>query len=717
MRHLHVALVAFAALPLAAAARAATVTVPDDFGTIQAALDAAQAGDTVQVRTGVYAEKLVFPRSGNAVNGYITLTALAGNAPVVDGTGVPGENLVLIEDRSYLKLIGFELRNNLGVSDGSGVRILGAGTHLEIRGNRIHDVRGSDAMGITVYGTAATPISDLVIDGNEIHDCEPFQSEALTLNGNITDFAVTNNVVRDVNNIGIDFIGGETDIQPNANLVARNGICRGNTVLRANQQGGGFAGGIYVDGGRDILIERNLVVGSDLGIEVGAENAGTVTQGITVRDNVLLENRKTGLVFGGFKASVGRVRDSRFLNNTTWHNDQDAAGFGELWIQFADGNTVRNNLFVSTAQNRLLTCEDGCTANHLDYNLFFTGGPGAAEFLWDGNASAGLVAYQAASGQDAHSLLADPLLLDPAHGDVHLAVGSPAVNAGDPAFVPAPGETDLDGAPRLDGARVDLGADEIAACGDGTTGPGEQCDDANPIDGDGCDGNCTVTGCGNRVVTAGEQCDDGNAASGDCCSATCQFESGGGACDDGDLCTNGDSCDGAGHCAGTGTPLPLCAGAPAQQAMLLLKDAANDAGDRLLWKLTHGDATLPAALGDPIGGTGYRLCLYDAAAQPQPRLAATLLSGSVWRAAGSGFIYRSASAAPQGIASATLKPGSAGKTKLLVKGKGSGLPLPALDTLVTPVVVQLRNAAGGCWGATYSAPTRATATQFKSRND
>jgi cysteine-rich repeat protein len=714
-RTLH-ALRALALLCLATAARAATLTVPDDFATIQAALNAAQAGDTVQVRSGTYGEKLVFPRSGNTVNGHITLTAFPGDAPVVDGTGVPGENLILIENRSYLKVIGFELRNNLGVSDGSGVRILGAGSHLEIRYNRIHDVRGSDAMGITVYGTAATPISDLIIDGNQIYDCDPFRSEALTLNGNVTAFAVTNNLVRDVNNIGIDFIGGETDIQPDPSKVARNGVCRGNTVLRANQQGGGFAGGIYVDGGRDIVIERNLVVGSDLGIEVGAENPGTVTDNIVVRDNVLLQNRKTGLVFGGFAASVGRVRNSQFLNNTTWHNDQDGEGFGELWIQFADTNAVRNNLFVSTAQNRLLTCEDGCIDNALDYNLFFTGGPGAAQFLWDGTSYAGLGAYQAASAQDAHSLVADPLLLDPANGDVHLRSASPAIGAGDPAFVAAPGETDLDGAPRLNGARVDLGADELT-CGDGATDPGEQCDDANPIDGDGCDSNCTVTACGNRIVTAGEQCDDGATVAGDCCSASCQFEANGSACDDGDLCSNGDACDGAGACAGSATPLPACKGAPARKSALTLKDAANDASDGLLWKLTKGDATTLAELADPLTGTAYRLCIYDAAAAPQPRLATDLPAGSAWRATGSGFSYRSQSKTPDGIGVATLKSGAAGQTKLLVKDKGAALPLPALASLVAPVTVQLRNDTGACWGATYSSPTRATATQFKARND
>ena len=79
----------------------------------------------------------------------------------------------------------------------------------------------------------------------------PAPSEALVLNGNVTGFQVTGNVVRDVNNIGIDMIGGETDIQPNPALVARNGIVRRNVVVAANSNyEGGYAAGIYVDGGR-----------------------------------------------------------------------------------------------------------------------------------------------------------------------------------------------------------------------------------------------------------------------------------------------------------------------------------------------------------------------------------------------------------------------------------------------------------------------------------
>lgn len=68
-------------------------------------------------------------------------------------------------------------------------------------------------------------------------------------------------------------------------------------------------------------------------------------------------------------------------------------------------------------------------------------------------------------------------------------------------------------------------------CGDGYLDPGEQCDDGNNANGDGCSAICTVEPvCGDGILQAGEQCDDGNTFDGDGCSANCSFEFGGQGC-------------------------------------------------------------------------------------------------------------------------------------------------------------------------------------------
>ncbi len=97
------------------------------------------------------------------------------------------------------------------------------------------------------------------------------------------------------------------------------------------------------------------------------------------------------------------------------------------------------------------------------------------------------------------------------------------------------------------------GGDIIIApltCGNGLLDTGEQCDDGNVIDGDGCRGDCTVEACGDGILDVGEQCDDGNTISGDGCDAVCMLEpavcgngvlESGEQCDDGNL-VNGDGC-------------------------------------------------------------------------------------------------------------------------------------------------------------------------------
>ncbi|MCC6850009.1 MAG: chromate efflux transporter [Deltaproteobacteria bacterium] len=721
------------ALPHLAAATVYTVAPSGgDFTVIQEALDAAQAGDTVRVheKPAPYFERLVFPRSGNAVDGFVTLEAAPGERPVLDGMGVAGDqSMILIESRSYVRVVGFEIRNNLGVTDGSGIRILGSGSHLELRDNRIHDMRGQNAMGITVYATDPAPVSDLVIDGNEVYDCEPATSEAIVLNGNVDGFVVSDNHVHDVDNIGIDCIGGETDIQPDPAKVCRNGVIRGNRVERARSSyGGGFAAGIYVDGGRDVVIENNVVTECDVGMEIGAENGGTVTSGIVVRNNVLHANDKAGLGFGGYASYTGRVRDCSFTGNTLYKNDTLGAGFGELWIQYAEDNVVRSNVVYATGQNKLLVSEYGNVHTTLDDNVWWAdAGAAAARFSWNAAEYVGFAAYRAGTGQDAGSIFADPLLAAPVSGDFHLGAGSPAIDAGDPGYTPAPGEVDLDGAARKNGPRVDCGADEATTCGNGTTEPPELCDDGDLVDGDGCDSNCTPTGCGNGIATSGEQCDDGGTAGGDCCDAACQHEANGAPCDDANPCTTSDACT-TGTCAGGEEPAAGCKTALGGQ--LQIKDrtlvGAADAGNQLSWQWKKGSATTDAELGDPLASaTRYELCIYDQASGSASLAARLRVPGAgtchgkpCWKAGGAGsFKYADKDATPDGVTQLTLRPGVTGKTRVQLKARGLKLAVPALPLAQSPsVVAQLHASTGACWTQSYGVPAaRNDAAQFKDK--
>ncbi|MBM4376158.1 MAG: hypothetical protein FJ095_13835 [Deltaproteobacteria bacterium] len=80
-----------------------------------------------------------------------------------------------------------------------------------------------------------------------------------------------------------------------------------------------------------------------------------------------------------------------------------------------------------------------------------------------------------------------------------------------------------------------------ASCGNGKLDPGEACDDGNDVDSDSCHNNCTSNApktCGNGAIDAGEECDDGNMVADDMCTNLCTKPK----CGDG-IIQAGEDCD------------------------------------------------------------------------------------------------------------------------------------------------------------------------------
>jgi hypothetical protein len=430
---------------------------------IQKAFDAATPGSTVNVLAGRYNEKLVLNVSGNETDGYITFQA-SGKA-IISGKRIPGADIISINNRRWVRIVGFDIRDNVKVNNGSGIRLTEANDHVEILRNRIHNMSGVSAMGITVYGTdPVLGISNLVIDGNEVYKCKAAPSEALVVNGNVHEFQITTNYVHDINNIGIDVIGGEGRSPDPATDVPRNGLVAGNRVTKVRFNGGGRdAAGIFVDGASDIAVERNVSWRNDVGIEVNAIHPAVVARRVTVRNNIVANNNRAGISLGGSDLNTGTVQDSAVTNNTVYQNDAKRTGNGEIHVLFASNNVIQNNAVWSRRGGLLVNSEPVAGGNSMDYNLFYSpGGARGARFAWERRAAAGLEAFRAASQQELHSVFANPLFNRPSRLDFHLKSGSPAINSGNPAFAPAAGEVDLDNQPRILGGRVDAGADEAA---------------------------------------------------------------------------------------------------------------------------------------------------------------------------------------------------------------------------------------------------------------
>jgi cysteine-rich repeat protein len=237
-----------------------------------------------------------------------------------------------------------------------------------------------------------------------------------------------------------------------------------------------------------------------------------------------------------------------------------------------------------------------------------------------------------------------------------------------------------------------LSAAVPGVCGDGYLDAGEECDDGNTTDGDGCSATCTrEPACGDGYLDAGEECDDGNTTDGDGCSATCTHEPlcGDGTVDAGEECDDGNTSDGDG-CSASCRLEPCAVRTPLQSVWLsarLSVDVAPRAKERLALR---GDFGLPASVAtvNPAAN-GLRLMLQDTDGTPQ--LDVSLPPGAGWRSKRGRWIYRDASGAMSGIQRVVIRDRTRGgvpEVQVTIDGRRGGyssvggqLPLVAVVIL------------------------------------
>jgi parallel beta-helix repeat protein len=145
-----------------------------NYKTIQAAVNAASAGNTIVVSNGTYKENVHVGKS-------LTIKAAGGTTPVVDGSG---KDSCFFVNSKNVRIEGFTLQNS-GASDcgiymaasnailanntingcGWGIYLSSAGGSCTLRGNT---VTGSTTVGIGLYGSKNNVITGSTTSGNKI---------------------------------------------------------------------------------------------------------------------------------------------------------------------------------------------------------------------------------------------------------------------------------------------------------------------------------------------------------------------------------------------------------------------------------------------------------------------------------------------------------------------------------------------------------------------
>ncbi|HXD92106.1 MAG TPA: T9SS type A sorting domain-containing protein [Bacteroidia bacterium] len=443
--------------------------------TIQHACNNATAGTTIQIMAGAYYEQIVLNASGT-MGSYITLTNYVGGTVVVNGNATAA-TLLTISNQSYIKINGLQFYNCIG-NNSVGIFIDGVSRNIEITNNTIHHIywnasfsavanASQNAQPLIVYGDSSKSVQNISITNNTFYDNAPGFSETCTLDGNIDGFIISNNMVHNNQNIGID-IAGNYGTSPNpATDHARNGIVKNNQVWRCHSVYDGSAAGIYVDGGVNVKVEQNISYNNDWGIEIGCEQPGDTTANITVRDNIVYRNGG-GMQVGGYNGptSTGRVVNATISNNTFFDNDTLQTGNGELSLSYSQNCSFLNNIFYSSAASILSSGwnNGNSTGFQFDYNCYYSIQSDSINttYAYGTNAYTGFTNYKNSSGFDAHSFFKNPGLTNTSLSTLNfnLLASSLCINTGVPSFPTDTAEHDFNGNPRILGGRIDIGADE-----------------------------------------------------------------------------------------------------------------------------------------------------------------------------------------------------------------------------------------------------------------
>jgi parallel beta-helix repeat protein len=432
--------------------------------TIQKAASTLQPGDAVLIGQGTYNEKVV-PRNSGTATSPIVYRNYGTDVVVIDGQGLRN-SCIYVSGLAYLEFYGLTVRGATSDWPTAGLYVRDGSHHITIsgmlaEGNRfgffIHGdtapvanvtLRDSTAQrntgsGIFLY----KKVYDSVIGPGNRSNANSGADDSYGLDIT-TDFpGLQSNGARNIevvdnefasneeqgmrtwNAVGVFIHGnhshhnGATGIQledGSKNIVVMDNICDNNA------QTWEYETGAWVDDSENVLVTGNVFSNNKIGFMV------THSTRVIARNNTIVSNNR-GVPDLVNSMGVNLDRQSSeisFVHNIIHENGAASSGRANLNVcSHNDGMArvlLKNNIVSQGFSRRDVLW--GCSPTVSDYNDV-TNARGSS-IVWLGSAMA-WPAYVGASGLDGHSIVSDPLWLDPSNGDFHLRFDSPCIDRGD----------------------------------------------------------------------------------------------------------------------------------------------------------------------------------------------------------------------------------------------------------------------------------------------
>jgi parallel beta-helix repeat protein len=409
---------------------AATIYVPDDYPTIQDAINASVNGDTVIVRPGTYVENVRF-------NGkLITLKSEKGPSfTTIDGNQCGCTVLFYRRETSDAILDGFTITNGTGFD--YYYLYYGGGIYCDldasptIINNVIINNYADYGGGIGCLSNASPEIANNRIDSNKSRVAGGgiySKTADPMISGNI----ITGNVA--------DSMGGGICFSGESNTVISDNIVYANLVNF-------FGAGIAISDESTAVIKDNHIQKNIAG------NGGGIFcdySQMTLTNNIIKANRALR-PSSGYGGGVYCFNDTTatFTNNTIWYNSAN------------DGGGVGCTASQITLTNTILWDNSATLGKEITVRSFW-GSYGVVN-ISHSDLQGGTGSVHIESGCSLNwgtgMIDSDPLFSDSTNNDYHLTHSSPCRNTGDNTVITE--LFDFEGDPRIHDGTVDMGADEF----------------------------------------------------------------------------------------------------------------------------------------------------------------------------------------------------------------------------------------------------------------
>ncbi|MGI5503860.1 right-handed parallel beta-helix repeat-containing protein [Lentzea sp. CA-135723] len=259
----------------------AEINVPAQFGTIQAAVDAAREGATVVVSPGVYKESVeVRTRS-------LTIRGLQRGSVIIDGEVERDNGIVVAAPEVSVQnlTVRNHLQSGVAVTRSRGFRV----SYVTASNNARHGVQASEAQHGVIEQSYASGSADA---GFSVGRCAPCD---VVVRGNVAERNAVGYAAADASGrmfvLGNRFSGNRVGMTTNSedasfvgNLVSDN-----SEALSPAQADGAFGFGFGIAGGSKNLVARNLI-SNNPGAGVALGSSGNVPPA----DNRFSDNMITG---------------------------------------------------------------------------------------------------------------------------------------------------------------------------------------------------------------------------------------------------------------------------------------------------------------------------------------------------------------------------------------------------------------------------------------